>query len=144
MRFVPVVVIGLAIVGAGGCSENDPASVSIGEVVAKGPGSRVALVEHLAVPWDRACIFGPYTDLAGIRRTTGIDVAERDARGIHTRDDINLLIFTHDGRLVRTIAHPRARGDFAPELVGRCYSTNHAVFVVRSPPAGSWGNIGPS
>jgi hypothetical protein len=71
-------------------------------------------------------------------------VAERDARGIHTRDDIILLIFIHHGRLVRSVAHPRARGDFGPELVGKCYSTDQAVFLVRSPPPGSWGNIGPS
>lgn len=37
----------------------DPASDSIGEVVSQGPGSRVALVEHLTVPWDKVCIFGP-------------------------------------------------------------------------------------
>jgi hypothetical protein len=112
-------------------------------MVNKGPGSRVVLAEHLTVPWDKACIFGPYTDPAEIR-TMEIDVTDGDARGIHTRDDINLLIFIHDGRTVRSVAHPRARGDFAPELVGKCYSTDQAVFLVRSPPAGSWGNIGPS
>jgi hypothetical protein len=144
MRALRLAVIGLAIFGVGGCSEHDPASISIGEVVNKGPGTRVVLAEHFSLPWDKACIFGPYTDPAEIRRTMGTDFAERDARGIHTRDDINLLIFIHDNRVVRSVAHPRARGDFGPELVGKCYSTDQAVFLVRSPPPRSWGNIGPS
>ena len=137
MRAVPLAVIALATLGVGSCSGDDPASDSIAEVVDKGPGSRVALAEHLTVPWDKACIFGPYTDPAEIRRTMEIDVTERDARGIRTRDDINLLIFIHDSRIVRSVAHPRARGDFAPELLGKCYSTDQAIFFVRSPPAGS-------
>jgi hypothetical protein len=29
-------------------------------------------------------------------------------------------------------------------VVGKCVSTDQAVFSVRNPPAGSWGNIGPS
>lgn len=73
-----------------------------------------------------------------------LDVTERDARGIRTRDDIDLLIFVHDGRIVRSVAHPRDPGDFAPELLGKCYSTDQAIFFVRRPPAGSWGNIGQS
>jgi hypothetical protein len=143
-RAIRLAVICFAAWGTGGCSGDDPASVSIGDIVNKGPGSRVVLAEHLTVPWDKACIFGPYTDSAEIRRTMELDVADGDARGIHTRDDTNLLIFIHDGRIVRSVAHPRARGDFAPEVVGKCYSKDQAVFLVRIPPAGSWGNIGPS
>jgi hypothetical protein len=144
MRAIALVVIGCATVGAGGCSGDDPASASIGEVVKNGPGSRVAIVEHLTVPWDKACIFGPYTDPAQMRRTVESDVTERDARGIQARDDINLLLFIQDSRVVRSVAHPRERGDFAPELVGKCYSAEQAVFLVRSAPTGSWAIIGPS
>ena len=144
MRAIRLAVIGFAAFALGGCTGEDPASTSIGEVVNNGPGTRVALAEHLTVPWDEACIFGPYTDITEIRRTMQVDVTDPDAHGIYTRDDINLLIFIHDGRIVRSVAHPRARGDFGPELVGKCYSTDQAVFLVRSPPAESWGNIGPS
>jgi hypothetical protein len=46
-------------------------------------------------------------------------------------------------RVVESVAHPRRGADFGPELVGRCYSREQAVFAVRVPPAGSWGEIGP-
>jgi hypothetical protein len=143
MRALTLAVIGLAL-GASACSGADPVSTSIGQVVGKGQGSRVALAEHVTVPWDKACVYGPYTPAAEIHRTTGIDVTAADAHGVDTRDDINLLIFIHVGRVVRSVAHSRARGDFAPELLGRCYSRDQAVFLVRTPPVGSWGNIGPS
>jgi hypothetical protein len=144
MRAIRLAVTCLAALGVGACSGHDPVSASIGDVVNKGSGTRLALAEHLTAPWEKACIFGPYTDPAEMRRTMGTDVTERDIHSIQTRDDINLLIFLHDSRIVRSVAHPRRRGDFAPELVGKCYSTDEAVFLVRSPPAGSWGNIGPS
>lgn len=112
-------------------------------MVKNGPGSRVALAELLTVPWDKACLFGPYTDLAEIRRMVESDVTQGDVRGIRTRDDINLLLFIRDSRAVRSVARRRDRGEFAPDLVGKCYSREQAVFLVRSVPEGSWGNIGP-
>jgi hypothetical protein len=112
--------------------------------VHRGPGTRLALADHATFPWEKACIFGPYTASSEIETATGVAGAAGQAQDIHRRDDINLLLFIHEGRIARSIAHPRNRGDFGPEVVGKCVSKDQAVFSVRNPPAGSWGNIGPS
>jgi hypothetical protein len=104
----------------------------------------LALADHATFPWEKACIFGPYTASSEIETATGVAGAAGQAQDIHRRDDINLLLFIHEGRIARSIAHPRNRGDFGPEVVGKCVSKDQAVFSVRNPPAGSWGNIGPS
>jgi hypothetical protein len=139
--FSIVVLVGFSMIG---CAVDDPVSDSIGEAVHRGPGTRLALADHATFPWERACIFGPYTDGSEIETTTGVAGAAGQAHDIHTRDDINLLLFIHDGRITRSVALSRNRGDFGPEVVGKCVSIDRAVFSVRNPPPGSWGNIGPS
>jgi len=127
-----------------GCRRGDPVSKSIGATVDRGPGTRLALVDHTTFAWERVCVIAPYTTDAQIEAATGIVDARRQAQNIHERDDINLLLFLDDDHVVSSIAHPRNRGDFGPEVVGKCVSKQQAVFIVRTPPAGSWGNIGPS
>ena len=54
-----------------------------------------------------------------------------------------VLMFIHGHQIAASVAHWRSQGDFGPEVVGKCYSKDRAVFSVRRPPSGSWGNIGP-
>jgi len=91
-----------------------------------------------------ACIFGPYTAGVEIETATGVVGAAGQAQDIQRRDDINLLLFIHDDRIIRSVAYPRNQGDFGPEVVGKCVRKDQAVFSVRIPRAGHWGNIGPS
>jgi hypothetical protein len=92
---------------------------------------------------DRAN-FGPYTPDDKVDAVTGIQGAAGRAYDIQSNDGINVLMFIHEGRIVGSVAHPRNRGDFGPEVVGTCYPKEQAVFSVREPPSNSWGNIGPS
>src|ERR1700730_3287497 len=142
MRTPVFSIVVLAGFGLIGCGVDDPVSNSIGEAVRKGPGTGLVLSDHATFPWERTCIFGPYTAGSEIETTTGVAGAAGQAQDIHTRDDIDLLLFIHDGRITRSVALPRNRGDFGPEVVGKCVSKEQAVFSVRKPPAGSWGNIG--
>ena len=126
-----------------GCAVEDPVSTSIGKAVERGPGARVVLADHATFPWGTACIFAPYTTDGDVDAVTRVRGASRDAHDIAGRDDINLLMFVEQGRIVRSVAHRRDRGDFGPELAGKCFARDRAVFSVRTAPSGSRGTIGP-
>jgi hypothetical protein len=89
------------------------------------------------------CILGPYTPDDKVVSLTGVQGAAGQAYDIRSNDGINVLMFVKDGRIASSVAHGRNRGDFGPELVGRCYSREQASFSIRVPPPNSWGNIGP-
>ncbi len=144
MRTVASFMIVLAVLGSIGCASNSSVSTSIGAAANRGPGTRIALAEHAAFAWDRVCIFGPYTPDDKIDAVTGISGAAARAYDIRSNDGIDVLMFLDQSRIVDSVAHSRGRADFGPELVGRCYSRDRAVFAVRTPPSNSWGNIGPS
>ena len=146
MRIASPWVIGFLVLGPIGCErkDSDAVSSSISGAVKRGDGARVALVEHTSFAWDKVCIFGPYTPADHIEAVTLIPGTAREAPGIESREDIDLLLFVRGGRITASVAHPRVRGDFGPEVLGKCYSKERAVFAVRTPPAGSWGTIGPS
>lgn len=133
-----------AILSQCGCRSAYAISQSIATAVASGPGTRVALAEGAPFPWEKACIFGPYTPEDRIDTVTDIRGAAARAYDIRSNDGINVVMFIHDGAVVASVAHPRSQGDFGPEVAGQCYSRERSVFVVRVPPANSWGNIGPS
>ena len=144
MRSLSFVIPVVAVLGQFGCRGADPTSESIAAAVASGPGSRLALADRAACPWEKACIFGPYSPDDQVDAVTGIRGAASRAYDIRANEAINVVMFIHDGEVVASVAHPRNRGDFGPEVVGQCYSKEESVFIVRTPPTNSWGNIGPS
>ena len=124
----------------------DRVPAAIAERVRQGAGTAVPLDEIAAFEWRRVYLFGPYTPLKTVRESLGVaDLAAARAlgQGIESRDDATLIVFQFDGEAPESLALPRAYGDFGPELVGRGYAPDEARFVVRQPPAGSWGTIGP-
>ena len=137
-------VIAVALLGLMGCSGPDPVSTSIGSVATQGPGTRLLLAEQAPFEWDRVCVFGPYTSDDHVKEVTGVDDSAAAAYDIRSNDRIDVLMFIAGDRIARSVAHSRARGDFGPELVGKCYSRAQAVFLVRTPPPDGWGDIGPS
>jgi hypothetical protein len=118
-------------------------SDSIGATVAQGAGARLAIAEHGPSSWEKVCVFGPYTSDEQVDAVTGIRGAAKRAYDIRSSDGINVLMFIERGQVIESVAHPRRHGDFGPELVRKCYLKEEAVFIVREPPTGSWGNIGP-
>jgi hypothetical protein len=125
------------------CRDEGPVSRSIAASVEKGPGTRLVLPEHTEFPWDRVCILGPYTPDDKVNSLTGIQGAAGQAYDIRSNDGINVLMFVREDRIASSVAHARNRGDFGPEVVGKCYSRAEATFSIRVPPPNSWGNIGP-
>jgi hypothetical protein len=143
MRVPSVVSLILTAAVVVSCDGSDSVSAAIGNLVRQGPGTRLALPDATGFPWERVCIVGPYTGAHEVDAMAGTEIGARIAHGISERDDIDLLLFISNGRVVRSTAHPRNHGDFGPEVVGKCYSRREAVFAVRKVPPGSWGNIGP-
>lgn len=125
------------------CAGEAPVNRSIAAAVEKGPGTRLVLAQHTGFPWDRVCILGPYTPDDKVDSLTGVQGAAEQARGIRSNDGFNVLMFVRDDRIAASIAHARNRGDFGPEVIGKCYSREEANFSVRVPSPNSWGNIGP-
>jgi hypothetical protein len=134
----------LALAGfTSGCGGEEPVNQSIAASVQKGPGTRLVLAEHTGFAWDKVCVLGPFTPDDEVDSLAGIRGAAGQAHGIRSSDGINVLMFIREGRIAASIAHTRDRGDFGPEVVGKCYSRGQANFSVRVPPADGWGNIGP-
>jgi hypothetical protein len=126
-----------------GCGGSEPVSKSIAAAVDAGVGTRVALADYQATDWNKVCIFGPYTPDSQVDAITGIQGAAMRAYDIRLNEGIDVLMFISKDRIVTSITHRRSRGDFGPEIVGKCYSREQAVFLVRNPPSNSWGTIGP-
>jgi hypothetical protein len=144
MRLAVVLLLGC--VGFGEGLRNPHAvSAAIAERVARGPGTKVPLAELTSFGWRRVYVFGPYTPLATIRDSVGVnDLGEvaKLARGIDARDDIDLLVFYFEHIGPQSMEHPRKQGDFRPELLGRGYGPDNAVFVVGKASRGGWGTLG--
>ena len=110
---------------------------------ARGAGARVVLADATGPAWQRVYVFGPYTPLAVIEQCLGRPAVFL-TQGIESRDDANLLVFQFPDVAPQAILVPRQAGDFAPEASRRGYSRREAVFVVRRPPPGTWGNLAPA
>ena len=134
----------LAAASVGGCIVDKSISSSIGTTVKRGVGTKIVFADYAIFNWSRACVFGPYTPDETVESVTGIHGAATKAFDIRSNDGIDVLMFLGDDRVVHSVRHRRDQGDFGPEVVGKCYPRAEAVFVVRTPPPGSWGNIGPS
>jgi len=109
----------------------------------RGAGTRVALGDVAGSGWQQVYVFGPYTPAAAVARCLGRE-AGAETQGIESRDDATLLVFQFPGGRVQGVAVRRSAGDFAPEALRRAYSPEQAVFVVRRPPTGSWGDLAPA
>ena len=141
LSFVAVFLIAFAQVT---CRRIHPISGSIAAAVAFGPGTRLVLGEHAGFPWEKVCIFGPYSPDGKVDTVTGVRGAASRAFDIRSNDGINVVMFIHEGAVVTSVAHPRNQGDFGPEIAGNCYSRDRSQFIIRIPPTDGWGNIGPS
>lgn len=75
-------------------------------------------------------VFAPSTTQKRIHRALGFEWS--DPEGIELRDNISLLVFVSDGKVVKYVAQPRDRGDFADLDVGSPWTPATAAFVVAA------------
>jgi hypothetical protein len=128
MRVPRPFLIAVIVLGAIHCGPG-PISDSIGSAVSRGPGTRLALTEHVTFVWDKICILGPYTTDDEVEAITGIQGAAARAYDIRSNDGINVLMFIDGSRVAGSVAHPRDLGDFGPEQSRRYSWSEHHLKV---------------
>ncbi|WP_051758178.1 hypothetical protein [Rossellomorea vietnamensis] len=69
--------------------------------------------------WDKAYLFPPYTSQESIEKKLKIEYEDSD--NISNRDDIYLLVFLHEGRVVQYTEINRQKADFTTD--GKEYLT---------------------
>ena len=114
---------------AAACRHSPPeVSESIDREVHRSPSAPFRLQQATTFAWDSVSIFGPY-DMAGTTRDSAGEGWKAALKtGIDARDDIDALVFFHDGRVVDVVEHPRRLGDFDAH---HTYSMANAVFMPR-------------
>lgn len=111
-------------------------TAAITEALGRGDTATVRMFIEVPFAFDRLYIAGPGTSEASIAAALRNDNwLPEMARGIDTTAHFNLLVFETSGRLVPA-ALPKRVADIAPELLGRMFGPDDAVFSVRKSPAG--------
>jgi len=87
----------------------------------------VNLADVLTDPWDRVCIFGPYSDQKAVHLTLGFDWPELSKSVIEANDGIALLLFLKGSNVLEWVEHPRRDGDFT-NLSRQCFFREQAIF----------------
>lgn len=93
--------------------------------------------------WQRVYIFGPYTHPSTISPALGFIWTGSDVDTIESSDGVNLLLFVRDRRVVMSVLHPRAEGDFVPDDVGHDFSRDEAEFAIVRRPSDNWSVLMP-
>lgn len=106
---------------------------AIADALTRGDTATVRLFIEVPFAFDRLYIAGPRTPEATIAAALRSDEwLPEMSRGIEAADHFHLLVFETRGRLVPA-ALPKRVADVAPELTGRMYGPDDAVFRVTRP-----------
>jgi hypothetical protein len=84
--------------------------------------------------WDRVHIFPPNTPADKVRQELGFDWPE--AGRVAKHDDLVLLVFLDQGKVVRFVDLPRSAVDLAPAARQGGYNHSDAVFRCTKQPSG--------
>lgn len=93
-----------------------------------GYASHIQLADFTDFEWDAVHIFSPYTLPDAVDRSLGFEWTRTVRTSISQNDSVSLLVFVHDGRVVRWIEMPRAPIDFSTVAVGSPYTAEEARF----------------
>lgn len=115
--------------------------------IVKDKNNREVSIKSLAnFNWDKAILFEPYTTQEGINEQLGVDF--KDPSNIVIRDDIYLLVFLNDNKVVQYAEINRQKSDFSIEEkeyltpsndlinIERYYKQN---FFIEGPLLKNWG-----
>ena len=99
-----------------GCNQsnvqnNTELEESIDSIVEDKNNSEVSLESLANFNWDKAILFIPYTTQESINEQLGVDF--KDPSSIDMRDDIYLLVFLNDSKVVQYAEINRQHSDFS-------------------------------
>ncbi|HAN10195.1 MAG TPA: hypothetical protein DCP90_06245 [Clostridiales bacterium] len=95
--------------------------------------NRVTLDFNKLIPeaWDNMYIFSSYTSYSEIFEVIGFNWEEVYKTNVNHTDNINLLLFIADNKVVKYIEYPINYGDFS-KLNADIYSSKNAVFEIEN------------
>jgi len=94
----------------------------------------ISLKDQSDFNWDRVYIFPPHTGIETINETLGFVWPHARSIRMDWRDDINLIVFTDNGRVVDYVEYPRSLGDLKGNYKREGYSPDEAIFAVVEGP----------
>ena len=134
----------LAAACAGGRVDATRLEDGIAAAVARQQDGEVVLAELVTSDWTQVGVFGPYARLAILDRCIGGGSTARLTRGIDSRDDVTLLVFTFPDGSHESATVPLATAIFAPETDGKIYARPQARFRVTQGETGHWSHLVPA
>jgi hypothetical protein len=145
-RLLPSLALLVGVLAACMNERVDAASLAHGitEVVSHREEREVALASIVTSDWTQVGVFGPYTRLEALKRCIGGRSGSRLTRGIDSRDDVTLLVFTFPDGSHESVAVARAIAIFGPEASGNLYTKPQARFSVGRTPTGRRGYLMPA
>ncbi|UZR94837.1 hypothetical protein [Chondrinema litorale] len=99
--------------------------------MSESPGEEVHLSEIAQFNWDTVYIAHPYSNLDKIEKELDINLNEVQFTQIDQRDDVCLLLFIDDKKLIKPILVPRHIFDFSKEKSG-IITRDKAIFFKKS------------
>ena len=128
-------VVGVA--GCGGGDDNQPnAAATLGAVIARAattqPGEKIDLARLTDFDWDRLYIFGPHAKKSEIESALGFDWPGVSKTKIAKSDEVALLVFTKEKKVVGWLEYPRLKADFSFVSSSKGYTREEARFAIKS------------
>lgn len=117
-----------------GCSQNSvqrntELEESISSIVEDKNKSEINIESLADFEWDKAFLFTPYTTQEGINEQLGVDF--KDPSDINIRDDIYLLIFLNDDKVVQYAEINRQQSDFSISKKEHLTPSNASISIER-------------
>lgn len=117
-----------------GCSQNSvqrntELEESISSIVEDKNKSEINIESLADFEWDKAFLFTPYTTQEGINEQLGVDF--KDPSHINIRDDIYLLIFLNDDKVVQYAEINRQQSDFSISKKEHLTPSNASISIER-------------
>ena len=106
---------------------------AIAAAVGRGDTATIRLFTEVPFAFDAVFIAGPRTPADSLARVMGSAWEPEFSRGLETDDRFHLFVFVVRDQLVPATL-PRSVAEIAPELTGRLYGPETAVFRVRQAP----------
>ncbi|WP_078554078.1 hypothetical protein [Bacillus alkalicellulosilyticus] len=122
------IVLALLIFSGCGVIENKTLQQQVNEKIADKETEEIILSQITDFSWDEAFIFAPYTSEDYMKKRIGSDY--KDKTNISYRDDINILVFVHDGKVVQYAEIERTNGDFLVSN-GKRITPDHSSIQVK-------------
>lgn len=91
----------------------EPIRAAVAAAKQTDPPRLLVLAEVTDFTWDEVYVFGPYTPIERINEVLNRSDGPSALAQIHERDDIVLLVFRHEGRVLVRVPFARSDADFA-------------------------------